>query len=99
GSCRAPFLRHGEIRSLVRDERQDWMKEVAEPDEPLAHAARCSRLQYASWPLGLVALTVAMLLVLVATGWFAGAVTRDTPSYRVALPRPHPRSEEARGGE
>jgi hypothetical protein len=65
------------------------MNEVAEPSDPLPRtAAPRPAWRSASWPLSLGALTVAMLIVLAATGWFAGAVAIDTPSYRVALTWP-----------
>jgi hypothetical protein len=64
---------------------KDEMNEVAERADPLAHGTPHSGRWSASWPLALGALTVALLIVLAATGWFAGAVASDTETYRVAL--------------
>jgi hypothetical protein len=66
------------------------MSESAEPTEAVAPLAPQPRSGYrlASWPLALGVLAAAMLIVLAATGWFAGTAAPDIQSYRTALTWP-----------
>jgi hypothetical protein len=50
------------------------MNEPVERTDSEAHAAPRSGSRFASWPTALGGLMAAMLAVLAATGWFAGAV-------------------------